>query len=37
LCGAEGFLFCLFVALESFFRYAALKYDKTTAVNMVTR
>jgi hypothetical protein len=27
LCGAEGFLFCLFVALEGFFRYAALKYD----------
>jgi glycosyltransferase involved in cell wall biosynthesis len=27
LCGGEGFLFCLFVALESFFRYAALKYD----------
>jgi len=27
LCGTEGFLFCLFVALESFFRYVALKYD----------
>ncbi len=27
LCGAEGFLYCFFVALECFFRYAALKYD----------
>jgi glycosyltransferase involved in cell wall biosynthesis len=27
LCGAEGFLFCFFIALECFFRYAALKYD----------
>jgi glycosyltransferase involved in cell wall biosynthesis len=27
LCGPEGFLFCLMVALESFFRYAALEYD----------
>lgn len=27
LCGAEGFLFCFLVALECFFRYAALKYD----------
>ena len=27
LCGAEGFLFCLLVALEGFFRYAALEYD----------
>jgi len=27
LCGPEGFLFCLLVALEGFFRYAALKYD----------
>lgn len=25
--GAEGFLFCFFIALECFFRYAALKYD----------
>ena len=29
LCGAEGFLFCFFIALECFFRYAALKYDRT--------
>lgn len=28
LCGAEGFLFCLLVALEGFFRYAALEYDQ---------
>ncbi len=28
LCGPEGFLFCFMVALECFFRYAALKYDK---------
>jgi glycosyltransferase involved in cell wall biosynthesis len=27
LCGAEGFLFCFFIAMECFFRYAALKYD----------
>lgn len=27
LYGAEGFLFCLFVSLECFFRYAALNYD----------
>lgn len=27
LYGAEGFLFCLFVSLESFFRYAAIPYD----------
>ena len=29
LCGAEGFLFCFFIALECFFRYAALKYDQS--------
>jgi glycosyltransferase involved in cell wall biosynthesis len=28
LCGAEGFLFCFMIALECFFRYAALKYDR---------
>ena len=27
LCGPEGFLFCFFIALECFFRYAALRYD----------
>lgn len=28
LCGGAGFLYCLFVALEGFFRYAALHYDR---------
>ncbi|WP_127805502.1 glycosyltransferase family 2 protein [Hydrogenophaga sp. NH-16] len=28
LCGAEGFLFCLLVALECFFRYAIIRYDR---------
>jgi glycosyltransferase involved in cell wall biosynthesis len=28
LCGPQGFLFCFFIALECFFRYAALEYDK---------
>ena len=27
LCGPEGFLFCFMIALECFFRYAAIKYD----------
>ncbi|MCZ2105331.1 MAG: glycosyltransferase family 2 protein [Comamonadaceae bacterium] len=27
LCGGPGFLYSLFVALEGFFRYAALRYD----------
>ena len=27
LCGAEGFLYCFFVALEFFFRKVAIKYD----------
>lgn len=27
LCGPQGFLFCFFIALECFFRYAALRYD----------
>ncbi len=27
LCGPQGFLFCFFIALECFFRYAMLKYD----------
>lgn len=37
LCGAEGFLFCLFIALECFFRYAALKYDVNDASNLASR
>ena len=28
LCGPEGFLFCFFIALECFFRYAMIEYDK---------
>lgn len=28
LGGGAGFLFCFFIALESFFRYAALRYDR---------
>ncbi|RJG02018.1 glycosyltransferase family 2 protein [Noviherbaspirillum sedimenti] len=27
LCGAAGFLFCFFIALECFFRHTAIKYD----------
>ena len=30
LCGGAGFLYCVFFALEGFFRYAALEYDKDT-------
>jgi len=28
MCGAEGFLFCFFIALECFFRYVMLRYDR---------
>lgn len=37
LCGAEGFLYCLFIALEIFFRDAALRYDTTDAVDLARR
>jgi len=37
LCGAEGFLFCFFIALECFFRYAALKYDRPVLNTPVRR
>jgi len=37
LCGAEGFLFCFFIALECFFRYAALKYDRAILNDTVKR
>jgi glycosyltransferase involved in cell wall biosynthesis len=37
LCGAEGFLFCFFIALECFFRYAMLKYDKKEFKNFAKR
>lgn len=36
MCGAEGFLFCFFVALECFFRYVAIKYD-TDVLNTTAR
>ena len=37
LCGARGFLYCLFVSLESFFRYAALRYDADQLDDIVKR
>lgn len=37
LCGGEGFLFCYIVAQESFFRYAALKYDAAHLTECVRR
>lgn len=37
LCGAEGFLFCFFIALECFFRYAALKYDRDQLMKLAKR
>lgn len=37
LCGREGFLHCFLVALESFFRYAALAVDRDALGKPVTR
>jgi len=37
MCGAEGFLFCFFIALECFFRYAMLHYDRKTLNETVKR
>lgn len=37
LCGAEGFLYCYFIALETFFRYAALRYDAAEAGQALAR
>lgn len=37
LCGGAGFLYCLFVALEGFFRYAALHYDRDSLTERVIR
>lgn len=37
LCGGPGFLYCLFVALEGFFRYAALHYDRGMLTERVSR
>ena len=37
MCGGPGFLYCLFVALEAFFRYAAIQYDKADLTQNVGR
>ena len=37
LCGGAGFLYCTFVALEGFFRYAALHYDRDSLSHQVLR
>jgi glycosyltransferase involved in cell wall biosynthesis len=37
LCGGPGFLHCFLVSLESFFRYAALEYDKDHLTQIVKR
>lgn len=37
LCGAEGFLYCFFVSLESFFRYAMVRYDRDHLDRIVKR
>lgn len=37
LCGPEGFLYCLFVALEAFFRYTMLRYDHAHLNKIVKR
>ncbi len=37
LCGPEGFLFCLFIALECFFRYAMLHYDRDQLTSSAKR
>jgi len=37
LCGGAGFLYCFFIALEGFFRYAALGYDRADLTGSVGR
>lgn len=37
MCGPQGFLFCLVVALECFFRYAILEYDPPQGGNAVVK
>jgi len=37
MSGGSGFLFCFFIALECFFRYVALKYDKDSMNTLVKR
>ena len=36
LCGPQGFLYCLLVALECFFRYVAVRYDPAEAPGSLT-
>lgn len=35
--GGAGFLFCLFIALEAFFRYAVLHYDQSATIDIAER
>jgi len=37
LCGGAGFLYCFFVGLEGFFRYAALEYDSDSLRTDISR
>jgi hypothetical protein len=37
LCGGPGFLYSLFIALETFFRYAALHYDAAGSGELAQR
>jgi glycosyltransferase involved in cell wall biosynthesis len=37
LCGGPGFLYAQFIALETFFRYAALRYDAEAANELARR
>jgi glycosyltransferase involved in cell wall biosynthesis len=37
LCGGPGFLYAQFIALETFFRYAALRYDADTPTDLARR
>lgn len=37
LDGGPGFLYCLFIALESFFRYVALEYDRNSLTADINR
>lgn len=37
LCGGAGFLYCFFVALEGFLRYAALEYDRDSLRAYIVR
>jgi hypothetical protein len=37
MCGSQGFLYCLFISLECFFRYVALKYDRDNMQHLVKR